>query len=1086
MARDGSKGGVYLDRAEIQQLTEGIGVSHNTIISRLGIPLEAHKDLLVEKLEDLHLRYWGPGQPFSNSGNSSHFHVDSRGRNKEKDRYGVSFYPNLALEETKNDRIKSGRPKIVVLDHGSGDVHNVSLDPSQMSDTQLNRMLSHSLFKVKDKQSGETRNLNKGDLIIREGTNEKTQAAWTTYSLSANIEYDKGSIEKIRREYGLDSRAARIENHAKQFTSNLPESKSRKRDFQKQVSMDMEAALVQQALYEQANPRDQEDKRFSVLKSNYLNRATKDTREYGIGNQHNIWESIYRRGSVLMAAELSEKEPLGNFFVETMAKGLEENTDNENKGGDNKTRAKNSYQNLKDNGATFLIFNKFDEQGNSQKVIQHIGSIKSPSQDNNISEKKFLSGGGGLDGHYIEVLGSVNPHDDVKPPKHIFVLEGIKTAVAFAGALDIQKETEANNSTVVLSAGSADNMIKVAASMAKLHENALIGIVADNDAKPKNLENPNPEDNKGLMSANKARKAVMHARREIGAHPNVVMVVPPALQDENGYKNTDIADICENMIQQGSNNIKAALAAASADNDGRGVKVDDATQLRAKQYMGDVYTQGFGRTITNAVNSALESAKKYNEVYNAPHFSPAPVVPVQNFDYVRPLPSTFGKKRSEVNPENTAFKARVSAQARELMQQTPAELKDVNAHMWSHRGFYQAFDKDGDMTHLEPASSKQKIASMVTLLNVTLDKGHPLHKSVKDIGLNAYIESDKHNIVDMKNSAYATMLFMHDKVSSTVSNPNTPEPNKAALKNAFVLAAIGALSPTALDANEVFDYMKGRARDANSNPNTNLSTSMLAVAQVVAKDIANNSITTKRGELPQLMVEDRVYKSSMEKLGQNISALSVDTLSSLSHEPKEHMLKSFEFSDKYSQILRTARINELERAAYGRLPDEERDKAVENGLREQQQSYRKYADTIQDKLLAGAESKGSDRDFWDKVKAQHPKTASSIQDLSKDMEVAEFASDTAASFVYKNAAAFNMPPANEETLRNAASMVHMLHDKLPVFTRDPKEAAGLANNEPLNEFKSSEVSKDVAEPTRVVQAPSEPEVQESSNSLGGP
>lgn len=1025
MARDGKNGGSYLSREELATLVGGMNVTESDIVSRLGVPLEAHRDLLVQELgKRTGLYYYGPEEkPFLNSGSSSYFHIDRSRAFKEKDRYGVSFYPNLLQTEVNKESTpsdeKSGtkternfrRPTIVGFVHGDPSENAVmrfTLDPAKMTKEELDVMMSHSLLKAKDATTGQTRDLTANDLIIKDGKS-KTGVPWRVVALSADVEYDKESIKNIQRNFTEENKLDRVKAYEAQFVNHHVTNSGKKRDFQKRLAMDMSAALVQQAVYEKAYPRDQEHNRFSVYRSTYLDRATKDTLKYGIGNLSNTWEQLYRRGSVILASELGENEPLGKFFINAMEKA-QENLDANN------SQTKNHLQtlkNLKDTGGTFVVFEKVNEENEVHKVIQRLGSIKAPHRQTveDTKEKRFIAGGGGLDGHYVPVLGSVNPNDDVKPPQAIFILEGIKTAVDFAAALDIKDETDKNNTTVVLSAGSSDNLAKVAGAMAALHENAQIVMVADNDYR--NAIGASPEANAGVHGAFLATKEVQKVRQGLGVHPNTTFIVPPAIDGEN----TDIADIREYIMARTDKNIIDSLNNANAQNNNLGVKVNDEIQARAKAYAGRGFVENFGRTVANMVNSGLQEALAKGEVYHAPTFEPAKLETVQNIDRISPLPATYGKARAQPNPEASASRVRVADLAQKQYNEIAPEMKSVHPAMWSHRGFAQQFNEKGELTSLKEARTAQKIASMTHLIVDAMKTDHPLHETVKAIGIDNYKQANQQAPLDYKNTAYGGMLLAWGGLSNVMSSPKMPEDLKADVRQGMLQVVIGALSTDPGTTRDTIEYMVRNKQEPEKAPLLNTSTTLLAMAQTFTNDITENSLTEKRGRLPKLHIEDRVYNHTVDVLQEKIGQIPEDKLAGAftRNETRDHVIDSIEFSKQYTQILRNNEAFGLEYKAYGRQAEELKNHDEENALRERHQSYEKVTERVQNELLAGGHS-GNPKALWSELKKQHPLAKESIKELAEDndsVDGVEFAGDKAATHLYKQNPA---PMVSEEYL----------------------------------------------------------------------
>lgn len=1034
MARPGKNGGVNLSYNELKTLVEGLDVSRNDTVSRLGVPLEGHLDFLVYDLaRTTGIQYWGVGKPFENSGNSSHFHYDSRGRFEEKDRIGVSFYPNLKQEtvtptssEDEQKQKYAGlklKPTIVAKIHG-GDVISHKIDPLELPGSELDKLLKHSLLKVKDENTGQSRDLIASDLKLAQGTATNGKP-WQGLYLDHRLEYDKDSVAAIEKEHGKDTLQARIENYAQRYSNNLDFSKVKSRDFQKQFAAGMDAALVQQAVYEQAHPREQGKNRFLIRQSNYLDRATKDTMTYGIGNLKNVWEDLYRKGSILLASELNENEPLGKFFIDTMKKGYEESGKN--------LDSRQALHNLKENSATFLIYQKIDGNNEVQKVVQRVGAIKSPNMvsEADHKDKKFLSGGGGFDAHYIEVLGSIDPNADVKPPQNIFILEGIKTAVDFAAALDLKQDTDNHNTHVVLSAGSADNVVLLSESMAKLHEDAMIAVVADNDL-ANSLQDTHHSENTGVVTAIKAVNAVRQARQSLGVHPNSTYLIPPAI----GRRNTDVADLREHYMKSVGEKIVESLNNINAAQEYKGVNVDEQMQDRAKAYAGKVFTGMFGQTIANTVNNGLQAARERGEVIHAPTFQPAPLEPIATIGLVKPLPQTFGKPRSQANPENAALKARIQGNAVTLMENASEFIKDTNQSMWSHLGFRQRYDK-GELVELKQTRSSERVANVAALMVDTLVPDHPLHDVVNEALVNAYLNSDQKNPIDMANTSYAKVAWGWQQLGKALQKSNANGSQRSLFQSSLASLAISAFSSSRDQANEAWTHYSNLKDPIKKNDYAaiNPSTTLLTMAQLISKDIADHSITAERGGLGRVRVEDRVYQGIVEGMNRELDSVDSKTLqySGYVHEPLEAMGAAFEFSKHYVSALKTADILGYEyRGAKEGLSAEEKTARYEKS-----HSYTKFAELVQDKVFSGA-NKGDPTEFWQKVEAMHPQVLDDLEDLKElgDRFGLDFADESASSNLYKVNSSPFVPQQLPTAMAQSMTLLSKHISDLEIFKRD--------------------------------------------------
>lgn len=1042
MARTGKNGGVILTKEELSQLTQGINVTTSQALSKLGISLDTHLDLLVDRFESVHgMRYYGPDRPFKQSANSSYFHTNEDGRSKEKDRYGVSFHPNLDTPENRQDPKKAGRSKIVCLKHGSMDQDRITIcdiNPGNLNEKELNNILRHSLFKVKEQ--GQSR-----DLTIRDlGVYHDKQGRYTSYFLRSDIEYDKQSIEKIQKEYGLDSRQQRIDGYQKRFINMLPESKANKKEFQKQLSVDMNKALENLSLYEQYR-QDHEPKRFNVRNSNYINKATEDTLKYGIGNLQNIWHGLYNNRSVFMATDIDPNGPFGKFFVEKIAEGIASNQ-NPNTPQDNanpQQTAQNYFANLQKNAATFVVYNKYDENGKEQRLIQRIGSVRSPQHnDQNKEEKRLLAGGGGFDGHYLEVLGQANPNADVKPPKNIFILEGVKTAVDFAGALDIQNSTQQFNETVVLATGSADNMPKVAKQMAKQYEDAMIAIVADNDAKPKVEQNNSLTnqmlDNTGVIAALEAKNSVINVRKQQGVHPNVVVVVPPFISDTNGVpQKTDVADLREYYMSQANNEVFNHLKQENSKVGGVGIKTDVVHNEQAKQYVGRVYTQAFATTISNCVNKAIQDAFTKSEVTHQQQFNPALVETSRNYQHITPLPKTFGKKRKAVDIDsNLAYKAEISHHEQTLLKQTPQHLKEINPHMWSHRGFNQSFDNQGNVVGLKQTTDIQKIVGIANLLNDTLDKNNPLHSTVNTIGINAYKQIGERFALDTKQTAYGTLFHAHKAISGALSNNNSSEQLKNQYRMGFIHLALATLSPNQQASQEALGYFINNKKQPDKHPLPNPSTTVLGLVQMTSNDLANHAKTPNEKQSTKLQLEKSIYNAALNGV---LDCIKDTPAGFINKEPKEHFQKSLEFSKEYMNIINLNKINSLSYQEYKRLPENEIDSSKEEELKTKRDAYKQYTHRIQNGLFGVASNKedalenADDKDnknFYDKLQQQFPNAKQSIENL-KDYDLDELNFHKATIYPPKNSHVLFMPNGLEhEGSKLAATIAEQVQNKM--------------------------------------------------------
>lgn len=1070
MARPGKNGGVHLSIDELIELTEGMRVCKSDMISRLGVPLDNHIDQILYNISQNHgISYWGYNKPFENSANSNHFHWDSRGRDVEHQRIGASFYPNLRdldKEEKMAADIAAGkkvepeqksRPVIAMLIHGRPGVLTEKLDVMEMLPERLNHLLQDSLFKVKDQKDGQTRNLRADDLkVLTRKT--RTGENWQGLYLDHNVEYDKDSIEFIKANYSKDTLRERIATYQDRFTNNLSRTRTSSNQFQKELAQGLDAALVQQSLYEQANPRDQQNNRFSERNSNYMYRATEDTVSYGIGNIRNIWADLYRRGHFIMASELNENEPLGKYFVDAIEKGYNNDSPADKKD------AKQALNNLKKNMGDFLIYENIDEDDNVHKVVQRIGSFKDPSRVTleEQGEKRFLVGGGGFDAHYIEVIGRVNPNADVKPPQNIFILEGIKTAVDFAAALDIKEQAEDYNSTVVLSAGSAPNVIKLARAMAVKHEDALIAVVADNDILSKKR---NATTNPGVEHSIKAVNAVVEARREIGVHPNTTYIIPPAIQN----RNTDIADIREHYMKQAFARIGEALVIKNEQGGGVGVKTNEKMQENARAYAGKVFTDGFGNFVATMVNNALIGAKERGEIIYTPHFEKAKLEPVKNASIYKPLPQTFGKPRSQANPENAAIKAAVHAQSQEMYKNAPQELKDVNPNMWSHLGFKQQYNEKGELTSFSPTHSSERIAASTLLMREALDKNHPFNGVVRDLLTNNYLNADKVNYIDFKKSSYGAMALKFNMLSNIYEkNTDNPKMQGLALKIA-TLDAISSMAPDPEVAGKALDELIKTSDPKNQNRQVNTSTALITLAQLVSSDIAENSLykQDKKTSVSRSIKELNTYKNTIGQLMEAVDAIPDEKLNPAlkNGETKKQLLDSLDFSQKYASVT-------LQNSIASNTPT-----STDPDAKIQTAAYKKavpkFVDMVQSKLFAGAMN-GPAEAFFEKLEKLHPAAKDSIEDLRdySDETGLSFADESASTNLYKKTSTqFYPPDLGDKDIGYLKSMNAQL-EKEEIMSRDVRALAKLESDKSDNQLQAQQ---EQVKPTETKPAP-KPEV----------
>lgn len=989
MARPGKNGGVYLNTKEIIDLVAGMRECKNDSISRLGIPLEAHVDYLVYDLAQKHnIQYWGSGKPFENSAHADHFHWDNRGANVESQRIGTSFYPNLRdLKQEAEDaklaaqnpdhtsKNKGGlsasrpRPTIACKIHGRSEVITHSLDMTKMSQNEIDTLLSASLLKVHDADTGSVRNLRVDDLELKV-FNNKRGGSWSGFYLKSDIEFDKNSVDHIRQHYGMDTLSQRIDNQNKRFKNTLGFTKPRSQAFQKEFAQGLETALMHQALYEKVNPRNQENSRFSERKSNYVNRATKDTLHYGIGNIRNIWQDLYHKGSLMMVADLNDNEPLGRFFIETIEKGYD-NSEGDKK----KIDPKQALDNLKTNLGDFLIYEKIDENDQVSKVVQRIGSYNanygaSPQK----SEKKFLAGGGGFDSHYIEVLGGVSPDADIKPPQNIFILEGIKTAVDFAAALDIKEQTDNHNTHVVLSAGSAANVINLATAMGAKYEDAMIAVIADNDVgntlKGSNLKNS------GVETSIEAVNAVAIKRREAGVHPNATFIIPPAI----GNRNTDIADLREHFMSNAGEKIRQAMDAKNMVGGNLGVNVNDDMQKRAREYAAHVFTNGYAKTVVDMVNNSLQAAKDRNEIIHAPVYEVAKLEPVRNIDSYRPLPQTFGKPRSQANPENAAIKARILANANEMYENAPDHLKGISSSMWSYLGCNQRFDNDGDMVALSKITAPIRVANIAQLITETLDNKHPLHNAVKQTLIGAYKQNDQNHYIDFKKSNYGRLAMTHEASSSILSKvastQQTADMQKSIMK-AVPITAIAALSTDTTVSKNAYQLFH-----INQDPNpsgrqvtTPHSMSLITMASLVAIDISDSSILPDKTERSRAKVRVQAYTAIMDNMIAEVEKVDSSSLNAVlkNGETKQQLLGALSFAKDYGNL-----YNKSNLLQHGMAPNPNATPEDKAHFNEIKNAHTKFEDRVKLSIFAGAKGDGGAIHFWDEVREMFPKAANTI------------------------------------------------------------------------------------------------------------
>lgn len=1126
--RQPKHGGVVLGYEELKKLTQGFEVCKNDTISRLGIPLDAHLDYLVRDFARVSgLSYYGPGKPFEHSANASHFHIDNRGRAQERDRYGVSFYPNLKIDDPskqeqtpQNDKdgdkkraaFAKPRPTIVAKDHGAGRVITHSLDILHIPREHRDELLSHSMFKVKDDITGETRNLVSTDLKLMQGVNKDGQP-WQALYLDQNLEYDAKSIENIKRNYSIESVPDRIKAYNDRFVNNLDFSKVRSRENQRDFAIGLENALQQQAIYEKANPRDMERNRFSVYKSNYIQRATEDTLRFGIGNIRNTWERLYKQGSIIMAPDLSENEPLGKFFVETISKGLKE-TDEKKKN----EKGSKALRDLLEQSGTYLVFQKYNEEGENLKVVQRIGGIKTVVDAAIVQEvvdrdKKFLSGGGGLDGHYVEVVGGVGPDD--KPPKNIFVLEGIKTAVDFASALDIDKD-DGLNKNAVLSVGSAQNMVKVSEDMAKQYPDTQIVVIADNDygntiANKNDKQNNNPnksfkdpqKENTGVYFAMLSVNAVKQARQELGVHPNVAFVVPPAANNAN----TDIADLREFYLKQANENIQAQLDFQNELNNHKGVKVTPEMQQRATAYAGRMFVEGFGQQVANSVNQGLQMALERGDVYAPPTYTPAPLE-AANEDSVKPLPDTYAKAKSEASIENAARKIHIQAESKKMFEETPEHLKKINQHSLAHRGLRQVFTEDGQVKDIALWNHNYKMASVVHLLKETMQKDHPLHNIVHEASLGAYIKSDETAYIDMKKSVYATMLFGRNTLADKIT-PESGENTVRDFKAVVGRHAVRAMAPDQLTARDTIPILA--TYDQEEDRKHNFSTTLVTLAQMTAADISNHTVTGKRGELARLYVEDRVYNSMMDNIIEAVKQVDPKELEAhIPHNEKaDHVVKSLEYSKEYSQILRNTNIHDEEYDAYLRKDASVKDPEVARSLRDRKDISRLYTEAIQEAVTANWEKLDAEigenpnvsyesdiEERWDVMHSIVEQLRTEMPELSERSTIdiltrGHMSEGSALSGMAKSVNKLMPLPQEEATFTKYTDFLEKTVSESPLFTRDVKELTKQKNREnelentATNTVETPENTTPAAEEKVVDKKPVKAvEVEESSLSLG--
>lgn len=1065
MARPGKNGGVYLNTKEIIDLVAGMRECKNDSISRLGIPLEAHVDYLVYDLAQKHnIQYWGSGKPFENSAHADHFHWDNRGANVESQRIGTSFYPNLRdLKQEAEDaklaaqnpdhtsKNKGGlsasrpRPTIACKIHGRSEVITHSLDMTKMSQNEIDTLLSASLLKVHDADTGSVRNLRVDDLELKV-FNNKRGGSWSGFYLKSDIEFDKNSVDHIRQHYGMDTLSQRIDNQNKRFKNTLGFTKPRSQAFQKEFAQGLETALMHQALYEKVNPRNQENSRFSERKSNYVNRATKDTLHYGIGNIRNIWQDLYHKGSLMMVADLNDNEPLGRFFIETIEKGYD-NSEGDKK----KIDPKQALDNLKTNLGDFLIYEKIDENDQVSKVVQRIGSYNanygaSPQK----SEKKFLAGGGGFDAHYIEVLGSVSPDADIKPPQNIFILEGIKTAVDFAAALDIKEQTDNHNTHVVLSAGSAANVINLATAMGAKYEDAMIAVIADNDVgntlKGSNLKNS------GVETSIEAVNAVAIKRREAGVHPNATFIIPPAI----GNRNTDIADLREHFMSNAGEKIRQAMDAKNMAGGNLGVNVNDDMQKRAREYAAHVFTNGYAKTVVDMVNNSLQAAKDRNEIIHAPVYEVAKLEPVRNIDSYRPLPQTFGKPRSQANPENAAIKARILANANEMYEKAPYHLKGISSSMWSYLGYNQYYDKDGELVKLNETDSEVRIANIAHLITESLDEKHPLHKAVKQSLIGAYKENDKNHYIDFKKSNYGRLVMAHEASSSIISKAASTQQTadmQKAIKQAVPMITVAALSSDPKTSDTAYQWFhKNQDPNPAKHNNINSSIALIAMASLVATDIADSSVLPDRTERSRAKVRAHAFKGIMDNMTAEVEKVDAAALNSVlkNGETKQQLLGALSFAKDYGHLR-----NKNNMLQHGMAPNPNATPEDKLHFTEIKNTHSKFEDVVRSGIFAGANENKGARDFWEKAKEIFPKATDSLEELSPaygndDFDLEDDGLDmmfeSAHSYLYKSNVG-DIPPAimTADEKRYYVGIQNYIQNN-DLYTRDVKALSQARDN----------------------------------------